>query len=100
MTRKKKFFNHFVKVGVALITRLILTPAISSAVDPVDSSSQALRLKGGKEVLHSALKMARSKPSLALAATITCLACPPVAGVASSQELFMACGVLIAKTLG
>jgi hypothetical protein len=88
------------KVCVGLVTGLIITPVISLAIEPVDTASQALGVEGGKEVVHSALKIARSRPSLALASVITCMACAPVAGVAVSPALCITCGILIAKTLG
>jgi len=37
---------------------------------------------------------------LSIAAGITCIACVPVAGVAASPGMCIACGILIAKTLG
>lgn len=37
---------------------------------------------------------------MAVATTIVCGACVPVAGVCASPGICIACGVLIAKTLG
>jgi hypothetical protein len=105
---KKKILNHLGKVGVAaLITSasLILTPLVSLASAPVgdaaaDAASRVIGAKGGKEAINSAFKAARSKPSLALAAGITCIACVPVAGVAASPAMCIACGILLSKTVG
>lgn len=75
---------------------LYATPA--SAVDDVVKG--ATGAEGGKELINSALKMSRSKPAMSIATTVVCLTCIPVAGVAVSPGMCIACGILIAKTLG
>jgi len=55
-------------------------------------------MAGGKGAMNEALKMARTKPALSIAAGIVCLACLPTA--AASPALSVACGKLMAKTFG
>jgi hypothetical protein len=50
--------------------------------------------------MNSALKAANSKPAMTGATSIVCLACVPLAGAAASPGMCIACGILIAKTLG
>jgi hypothetical protein len=77
--------------------------AASDAADTVEVISDTLAQEGGlqviKEVANGALEVAKSKPALALACGITCLACIPAAGAAASPGMCIACGILIAKTL-
>ena len=56
------------------------------AINPVEAANQGVASKSGKEALNAALKLARSKPALSTAAAI--------------PGLCIACGILIAKTLG
>ena len=56
--------------------------------------------EGAKEALNQALKVARSKPALTVAAEINCAACTPVAGATASPALFIACGILLARAIG
>jgi len=93
MTRRKKILTHLSKVSLALLSTSLLLSTPVYAVDPALS-------EGGKEALNAALKIARSKPSLSICAGLTCAACIPVAGSAASPALCIACGILIAKTLG
>jgi uncharacterized Tic20 family protein len=100
-SRKKKVLNHLSKVGMSMLSvSLLLGPSPVSAIDSADAAVQAVASEGGKEALNMALKVAKSKPALSVAAGITCIACIPVAGVAASPGLCIACGILIAKTLG
>jgi len=100
-SRKKKVLNHLSKVGMSMLSvSLLLGPSPVSAIDSADAAAQAVASEGGKEALKMALKVAKSKPALSVAAGITCIACIPVAGVAASPGLCIACGILIAKTLG
>jgi len=100
-SRKKKVLNHLSKVGMSMLSvSLLLGPSPVSAIDSADAAAQAVASEGGKETLNMALKVAKSKPALSVAAGITCIACIPVAGVAASPGLCIACGILIAKTLG
>lgn len=102
-TRKKRILNHLGKVGMAIITASLMTSP-SLAIDSAELASQAIGAEGSREaskqVLDSALKLARSKPAMSTATGIVCLACLPVAGAAVSPGLCIACGILIAKTLG
>jgi hypothetical protein len=94
-SRKKKILNHLSKVGMSMLSvSLLLGSSPASAID------SAVASEGGKEALNMTLKIAKSKPALSVAAGITCIACIPVAGVAASPGLCIACGILIAKTLG
>jgi len=97
-SRKKKILNHLSKVGISLLSVSLLLG--SSSASATDVAAQAVTSEGGKKALNAALKLARSKPALSIAAGITCIACVPVAGVAASPGMCIACGILIAKTLG
>ena len=100
-SRKKKILNHLSKVGMSMLSvSFLLGSSPASAIDSADAAAQAVASKGGKEALNMALKIAGSKPALSVAAGITCIACVPVAGVVASSGLCIACGILIAKTLG
>jgi hypothetical protein len=100
-SRKKKILNHLSKVGMSLLSvSLLLGSSSASAIDSADAAAQAVTSEGGKEALNAALKIARSKPALSIAAGITCIACVPVTGVVASPGMCIACGILIAKTLG
>jgi hypothetical protein len=101
-SRRKKILNHLGKVGVSILSvSLLLGSSPASAIGSADAAAQAVAsAEGGKEALNVALKIARSKPALSVAAGITCIACVPVVGVAASPGLCVACGILIAKTLG
>lgn len=101
--RKKQILNHLGKVGVAIITVSLMGPP-SLAVDPAEAASQAIGAEGGrkaaKEVLNSAIELSKSKPAMTGATAVVCLACIPAAGAAASPGLCIACGILIAKTIG
>merc|ERR1711862_394056 len=102
-TNKKRLLRHLAKVAMAIVSvGLMTSPAV--AIDPVEAASQAVGAEGGREAaksaLNSALKLARSKPAMSTATFIVCLACTPVAGAAASPGLCIACGILVAKTLG
>lgn len=96
---KRKVFKHFGKIGLAILSFTLMSPP-ALAIDPVEAANECVASEGGKEALNAALKIARSKPALSTAAAITCIACIPAAGVAASPGLCIACGILIAKTLG
>ena len=73
---KKRFLNHFVNVGMAIITAsLIISPSL--AVDPLEVANQAVGYEGGREAakraLDGALKVAKSKPAMSAATGIVCL---------------------------
>ena len=100
-SRKKKILNHLGKIGMTLLSvSLLLGSSSASAIEPADTAAQAVTSEGGKEALNAALKVAKSKPALSVAAAITCIACVPVAGGTASLSLCIACGILIAKSLG
>ena len=95
----RKILNHLTKVGMAIVSAsLVVGPA--GAIDPTDAASQVIASEGGKEVMNSALKVARSKPALSLGTAIVCISCIPVAGAAASPAMCIACGILITKTFG
>jgi hypothetical protein len=99
--RRKRIVKHLGKVGMSVVSvSLLLGSPSASAIDAADAAAQAVASEGGKEILSKTFEVARSKPALALAAGITCLACVPVAGVVTSPGMCVACGILIAKTLG
>ena len=95
--------NHLGKVSLALLSFTLLYTHVNAS-EPIEFVSQTKGNKGGsiaaKEAQNSALKMARSKPSLTTATGIVCLACVPVAGASASAGMCVACGILIAKTFG
>lgn len=100
MNRTKKVIKKIGKVGISAISTLIIIGS-AGAVDSADATKTIIESNnGGKEALNQALKFARGKPAMSLATSITCLACLPIAGVAASPGLCIACGILIAKTLG
>ena len=102
-TRKRRLLEYLGKVGVGILTFSLMTPS-ASAVDPVDAAGQVVASEGGrlaaKEALNAALKVAKSKPSMVAATTVVCVSCIPVAGTCASASMCVACGILIAKTLG
>jgi len=79
---------------------MAMVPSTAGAIDPVEAANQVAGSEGAKEALNAALKLTRSKPALTVASVITCAACIPVAGAAASPGLCIACGILIAKTVG
>lgn len=85
---------------MAIISVSLMTSPVSAS----SSSGQVISTEGGtktaKETLDAAMKIARSKPALSTATDLVCLACIPVAGVASSPGVYVACGILIAKPIG
>lgn len=101
--RTSLILKKIAKIGFKLVSIALVigsSTAPVGAVDATDAAKDVLATEGGKEVLNQALKVSRSKPALSIAATITCLACVPVAGVGASAGMCIACGILIAKTLG
>ena len=101
---KKRLLNHLGNVSMAVITLILMTSPSLAAVDPAEAANKVIGTEGGKkaskEALDAALKMAKSKPAMTAATGIVCLACIKAAGVAASPGLCIACGILIAKTLG
>lgn len=98
---KKRLLKKLSQVGISSLTAALLigsTPA--GALDPLAVSQEIAAAEGGKAALNEALKIAKSKPALSVAAAITCAACVPVAGAAASPGLCIACGILIAKVVG
>lgn len=105
--RRNRFIRHLKKIAMATLAfSLSLSPA--SAIDPLEATeaaaSQIAANEGGKiaakEVLNNALKIAKSKPSMTAATAVVCISCIPVAGTCASASMCVACGILIAKTLG
>ena len=99
LEKRKRVYKHLGRVGLALGTFVFMTPRALS-IDASEAAKQVVASEGGKEVLNAALKIARSKPSISMAASIACLACVPAAGVAYSPAMCIACGILIRETLG
>ena len=100
---KKRFLKHLGKVGVAIFAANLMVSS-SLAIEPVEAANQVVGSEGSKEAakraLDGVLKVAKSKPAMTTATGIVCLACLPTAGAAASPGLFIACGILIAKTFG
>jgi hypothetical protein len=104
-SKKKKVLKHIGKVGMAIFYLTVMTsPMAFAAIDPSEAVEQVLGSEGaaeaGKAAMNSALKAANSKPAMTAATAIVCLACVPLAGAAASPGMCIACGILIAKTLG
>jgi hypothetical protein len=102
-SKKKKILKHLSNVCLAAISFSLMTSPVF-AVDTSEAASQVISAEGGKkvtkEVIDAALKIAKSKPAISTATIIVCLACVPAAGAATSTSICIACGILIAKTLG
>jgi len=97
----KRVLKKLGKIGLSLLTTaFILNPSPVAGSTGADLAKDVIENEGAKETLNEALKVARSKPALSIAAGITCIACIPAAGAAASPALCVACGILIAKTLG
>lgn len=104
-TKKRvRVLKHLVNVCIAVLSVGLMTSPISAAVDTSEGASKVIGSEGSvkatKVAIDVALKMSKSKPAITVATGIVCLACIPVAGVAASPGLCIACGILIAKTLG
>ncbi|QXE46145.1 hypothetical protein IV203_000067 (plastid) [Nitzschia inconspicua] len=102
---KKKVKTHLKHVAYAFLSLLVVIgPSPARALDSNDVINQTLANESSsdmiKEALNLALQAAKSKPLLAVATSITCLACVPASGVAAIPGLCIACGILIAKTFG
>ena len=95
-----KITKNVLKSAVAITVATIPMSQQASAVDIEAVPVSKETLEGGKEALNAALKTARSKPALSIAAGITCLACLPAGAIAASPSMCFACGILIAKVLG
>jgi hypothetical protein len=100
---KKILFKHFANVCMAVVSLSLITAPVS-AIEPVEMANQVIGSEGGqkatKMAINGALEMSRTKPALAVATTIVCFACVPLAGAAASPGLCIACGILVAKTFG
>jgi hypothetical protein len=107
MTQNKKFskrkaFKKVGKVALSVLSTAVVIGAATPAAEAVNATEAAKGIvgsEGGKVALNEALKVARGKPALSVAASIVCLACIPVAGAAASPGLCIACGILIAKVI-
>jgi hypothetical protein len=95
---RRRILNHLGKVALSAISVSFLL-ASSSAASAVDVAEIA-GTKGGVKVLKDTFIIARSKPAIAIATTIVCAACVPVAGAVGSPGLCIACGILVTKTFG
>lgn len=102
-SNKKRILKHLGNVGMAALSFSLMAPS-ASAIDPGEAAGQVVASEGGraaaKAAMDSALKVARSKPSMVAATTVVCISCIPVAGACSSASICLACGIMIAKTLG
>lgn len=76
-------------------TRAIVVGALDGAT--AETTGKILTSESAKQVINQALKVARTKPAISIAATITGLGCLPVAGVAGSPALCIACGLLLGQ---
>lgn len=98
-SHRKKVLKHLGNVGIAIISFSLMTSP-ASAVDPTEVLGSEGSRKLAKEALNGALKLSKGKPAMTAATTIVCLACVPAAGAIASPGMCIACGILIAKTLG
>jgi F0F1-type ATP synthase membrane subunit c/vacuolar-type H+-ATPase subunit K len=100
---KKKALKRLGQIGLGLFSAALVVGSTGNsgiAIDASDAAKEIVGAESGKQALNQALKVARSKPALTIAAGITCLACMPAAGIVASPSMCVACGILIAKTLG
>jgi len=95
----RKVLNYAGTVGLSLLSASFMISS-ANALDAVEASSTVIGSEGGKAAINEALKIAKSKPSFALATAIVCVGCIPAVGMAASPATCIACGILIAKTLG
>lgn len=102
-SRKRAALKKLWQISLRLLSSAIIIGSAAStagAVNATDAAKSVVGAEGGKEAMNQALKLARGKPALSLATAIVCLACIPVAGAAASPGMCIACGLLIAKTIG
>lgn len=92
MSKKTKTLNKLAQITLRLASAAFIIGA-AGALDASDAVKETLGSEGGKEVLTEALKVARGKPALALAAVIVCIGCFPAAGVAGSASMCIVCGI-------
>ena len=98
-SRRKKNFKHLGSVSMVMVSFSLLTSPVS-AVEPNELLvSEGVR-QTAKRAIDAALKMTKSKPELSTATIVVCLACVPAAEAMASSGMCVACGILIAKTLG
>jgi hypothetical protein len=94
---RRRALKHLGRVSIGLVTLSLMSPG-ASAVDPgAEAATQIVASQAGKKALNTALKIAGSRSSLTIATTISCAAC---VGATYSPALCIACGILVAKTLG
>jgi hypothetical protein len=96
MKNSKRLLKHVGQVALGIISATLVVSSAGAS----DVANEALGSEGGKAAINQALKVARSKPALSVAAAIVCTACLPVAGVAASPALCVACGILFTKVIG
>ena len=103
MVTIKLQLKHLGNVAMAAVSLSLIT-APATAIEPIQAAEQVLSTEGDRAVakkdLNSALKVARSKPAMAVATTIVCGAYIPIADACASPGICIACGILVAKTLG
>ena len=101
--QKRKILRHLGRIAVSAVPVSLMTGRIL-AVDPAEAAVKVMATEGGqetaKQALKSALKGAHSKPTMTVATTIACVACVPIAVAVASPGVYIACSILIAKTLG
>ena len=98
---KNKLLKRVGQVALSLVSGALVIGSAGALAGAIDAAETAqIASEGGKEALNQALKVARSKPAISVAAGITCLACLPAAGVVASPSLCITCGILIAKVIG
>lgn len=99
---KKRVLKKLGQIGLTVISSSFILANSTGAVgiEAAEAAKEVVVSEGAKEVLNQALKIARSTPSMSVATGIVCIACVPAAGMALSPGMCIACGILIAKTLG
>lgn len=102
-SNRNRILKHLGRVGIAALSFSLMVPS-TAAIDPTEAAEQVIASEGGraaaKAALNSALKVARSKPSMVAATAVVCVSCIPIAGACTSASMCFACGILVAKTLG
>jgi hypothetical protein len=102
---KRRLLNRLAKSTLAIVSGafVLSAPTQALALEPtelVETAEAVANTQVSKEIVSSALKVMRSRPALSLATSIVCISCAPVVGTATSASLCIACGILIAKTIG
>jgi hypothetical protein len=96
----KRLLKHAGQVALGIISTTLIVSSAGAVDAAADGAKEIAGSEGGKASVTQALKVARSRPSLSIAAIIVCIACIPVTGAITSPGMCIACGILITKVIG